>query len=457
MMRKKMQINKGILYVSVQLLISAVLLILSLQLSRFNMSLFYVTFTLAIISMVTYYHFKRKRNYLDFDTIFISISYLICFFSTFFYNQPYYRALFLGFSFNESYINYATIVALMGFQAYFIGSLSRKSNIVSRPPLVVVDTKILSVCITIGCAMFIMLGGLNYYQSIYADSQQTSSSYVVHILLFICIFAIVLVATEFYNKQIKSTYRPAKMSIIVLCALSLLLMFVGNRTMASQILLPIIVLYTTFQRRVKIREFIVFLTVGIVVMWLFQNVRSNNTIDLSSQNVVLVLSDLTIPSRANFAAAEYVDNNGYTFGENMLGGVVGIIPFMASSLDLDMNKLSSAELLTKDAHETLNTPESAQVGLGTTIIADIYLSFGVIGVFLLMFILGYYISTLQRNVLLLDYYSIIIYSAFVANSVFVARASYTHPLRYIILCFGVAIIIRNILLRRLRFLATRNS
>ena len=139
-----------------------------------------------------------------------------------------------------------------------------------------------------------------------------------------------------------------------------------------------------------------------------------------------------------------VDDNGYTIGENMLGGVVGIVPFLTSALDLDMNRLSSAELLTKESHYNLKTPESAQVGLGTTIIADIYLSFGVLGVIILMFILGRIITRIQLNTLMLDYYSVIVYSAFLANSVFVARASFTHPVRYIVLSLIVAIITRNI-------------
>lgn len=438
------RVKIGKLVMGCQLIISIVLLINIPKIQPMDMSLFYCTFIMSMISMISYYSFKHKDNFLDFDTIFVSIGYLICFFSTFFYNQPYYKALFLGFTFNESYINYASIVALIGFQSYFMGSLSRKKYLHRRPPLVIVDTKILSICIIVGFVIFILLGGLNHYRSIYADLHEISNPYVVHILLFISVFAIVLVATEFYNMQLRKTYKPNILSIAVLCILSLLLMFVGNRTMASQILLPILILYATFYRGVRIREFILFLIVGIVVMWMFQNIRSKNSVDVSSQNIVLVLSDLTIPSRANFTAVEYIDNYGYTFGENMLGGVVGIIPFMASSLSLDMNKLSSAEVLTKDAHEALQTPESAQVGLGTTIIADIYLSFGVIGVIFFMYVLGYWISRLQGNALLMDYYSLIIYSAFVANSVFVARASYTHPLRYIIFSMVVAVIIRNI-------------
>ena len=427
-----------------QLIISILLLACTSKIQSVNMTLFYWTFAMSMISMVTYFYFKRKNNYLDFDTIFVSVGYLICFFSTFFYNQPFYNALFLGFKFNESYINYASIVALIGFQAYFIGSLSGKKRIISRPPLRIVNSRILTIVILFCLGIFMMIGGLSHYRSIYADIEGSSNPYVTHILLLVCIFSIVLIATEFYNMQVNHAYRPSKLSIIAICVFSLLLMVVGNRTAASQILLPLMGLYATFYRKLRIREFIIFLLVGIVAMWLFQNIRSNRSINMSAQNVVLILSDLTIPSRANFAAAEYVDDNGYTIGENMLGGVVGIVPFLTSALDLDMNRLSSAELLTKESHYNLKTPESAQVGLGTTIIADIYLSFGVLGVIILMFILGRIITRIQLNTLMLDYYSVIVYSAFLANSVFVARASFTHPVRYIVLSLIVAIITRNI-------------
>ena len=445
MMVKKMQINKGILHMSGLLLISAVLSILSLNLGRFSMPLFYVTFTLAIVSMFTYYYFKRKRNYLDFDTIFITISYIICFFSTFFYNQSYYWALFLGFKFNVQYINYASIVALIGFQAYFIGSLSVKKEVGhERLPLKVVDTKLLYVGIILCMVLFVFLGGLNYYRDIYADTGESSNPFVTHILLFIGIASIVLVATEFYNAIIQGKRYPNKLFFLAISGFCVVLMVVGNRTTASQILLPIIVMYAMFYLNIGVKKFGVFIVLGIISMWLFQNIRSNRSIEMQSQNAAMVLLDLTIPSRANYMAVEYVNGNGYTLGENMLGGIVGIIPFLASSLNLDVAKMSSAELLTKETHESLHIPEDARVGLGTTTIADCYLSFGIMGVACLMGLLGWVVGKLEWRVLNLDYYYIVIYLAFVANSVFMARASFTQPVRHVVLCFIVAFIIRGI-------------
>lgn len=437
----------GTLFLYIQILISLCMLMSTPKCMIVDMQLFYITFSLAIISLITFFVQKKKKNYLDFDTIFVTVGYLICFFSTFFYEQFFYDALFLGFEFDHRYINYASIVSLIGFQSYFIGSLSCKGKSKESNSLVrkTIPTNFLSIIIIICGICFLLLGGLDYYKSIYSNEGENSSPYVTHILLIICISSIVLTATEFYNSQIYSRYKVSKLTIYTLTIFCIILLFVGNRTTASQILLPIFILYAMYKKNINLKFFGVFMALAIFTMWIFQSIRSDKTVNFEQDSIAFVLSDLTIPSRATYAALEYVDDNNYTYGKNMLGGIVGTIPFLASGLGLDADQLGSAEILTNDAHRKLNTPRQRRIGLGTTIIADIYLSFGTIGVIILMYILGYYICYFQNKSYRLYYYSIIIYAALIANSVFLTRASYTHPFKYIILGLLVAYLNKNII------------
>lgn len=445
-----LKVNRTILPIFIEFILALILMIGCPKQMQVSMPLFYITFALAVISCVSYFLAKKKANYLDFDTLFISILFIISFFSTFFYGAYFYKYLFLGFAFDECYINYGSIVCLVGLQSYFIGSLLCRSSRIDTSQCTevtsnrVISVSVLSICIIIGCILFLVLGGLDYYKSIYADTSGHSSPFVTHILLFVTIFSIVLSASEFYNFMLRKGYRIKKLTIFSLLLFACMLMVVGNRTTASQIVLPIVVFYAIMRRNVGKWELLILLMGAIALMWIFQNVRSNQAIDVQDVNAAMIFTDLTIPSRSTFVALEYVHDCGYTYGKNMLGGLVGIIPFLTSAINLDTTTASSAELLTDYSLDMLNVSHVVQVGLGTNVIADIYLSFGEIGVIVLMCILGYFVCSVQRRVVQGRFYYMVIYSALIANSVFLARASYTHPIRYIVLALFIAYLVRNI-------------
>lgn len=450
------KVTKKIIPLFIEFIVALIIMTWCPRQMQVSMPLFYVTFSMAVISCISYFRAKNKTNYLDFDTLFISVLFIISFFSTFFYNAYFYKYLFLGFAFDESYINYGSLVSLIGLQSYFIGSLiCDKKRLNERQHVNVSSKKLLnvsglSICIIIGCILFIMAGGLNYYQRIYANTEGNSSPFITHILLFVTIFSIVLTATEYYNCSVQVDYKIKKMTIFSLLLFACMLMFVGNRTTASQIVLPIVVFYAIMRRNVGKMQLFIFLIGAIALMWIFQNVRSRRSIDAQNINIAMVFTDLTIPSRATFVGLEYVDTHGYTYGRNMMGGIVGIVPFLASIINIDTVTASSAELLTEYSFDKLKVNDKFQVGLGTNVIADIFLSFGEVGVVIFMYFLGWFVCYVQRKTVRLNYYSMVVYSALVANSVFLARASYTHPLRYIVIGLLVAYLVKNMKVNAIR-------
>lgn len=313
-----LKVTKKIIPLFIEFIVALIIMTWCPKQMQVSMPLFYVTFLMAVISCITYFRAKNKSNYLDFDTLFISVLFIISFFSTFFYNAYFYKYLFLGFPFDERYINYGSLVSLIGLQAYFIGSIvSDKKRLNERQHVAVSSNKLLnvsglSVCIIIGCILFLMGGGLNYYQRIYANAEGNSSPFITHILLFVTIFSIVLTATEYYNCSIQADYKIKKMTIFSLLLFACMLMFVGNRTTASQIVLPIVVFYAIMRKNVGKMQLLVFLIGAIALMWIFQNVRSRQSINVQNVNIAMVFTDLTIPSRATFVGLEYVDTYGYT-------------------------------------------------------------------------------------------------------------------------------------------------
>ena len=166
-------------------------------------------------------------------------------------------------------------------------------------------------------------------------------------------------------------------------------------------------------------------------MWFIQINRTGKTID---ENIIInsasVISDIVIPSRSNFLVFEVVDKTGFTYGYSMSGGVIGVIPSLERFLNLvglDSKNTGSATLFTR---YTLG--DNPSVGLGTMLQADIYLSFGLVGILLFFWGLGKFVNRIQMQLQLNVYYSYIIYSALMAHAVFWVRAEATYPLRIII-------------------------
>lgn len=402
---------------------------------KVSMPLFYICFGVMLLSNYIYFKAKKKVNYLDFDTIFIVTYCLVGFSTTFFYsNHEVFRAIFLGFPVDEEYINKGNLLFLIGLLSYMIGNLVSVpiKKAIQKP--YIIKTNFLMTFVFVLIIAFIAFGGINYYRSEYNDAVKGEGGTIVkYILLLLVTTAMALIGTEFYNKKINANYKISWFSFSAMFFLIATLLIIGNRTAASQILLPIICLYALFFKNISFKKFLVFAFVGIPFMWFFQQLRTGEgTFELT--NPIMLILDLTIPMRNTYAALEYVDMKDFTYGSSMVIDVSGVVPFLPSFIQESFPQLApgSAALLTDYTFLNAGTPEEFQIGLGTTIIADIYIAFGLIGVLVFMYILGYLVNRWSGKSYHLNYYSIIILCGILGNAVFMVRAGYFHPLRFIV-------------------------
>lgn len=431
------------------LMISLVLYILIPKKSEVSMTLFYSNFALMLFSSYIYFKAKKKKNYLDFDSLFILVYCLIGFSTTFAYNDEFlFRAIFLAFPVDEEYINAGNLLFLIGLQVYMLGSLKNIPIKKRKENNVVINTQFLIFFIFLLCIAFFASGGISYYRSVYNENVASEGPGIsVHILLLLISTCIATISTEYYNKKINPTYKINRIAICMIVFVVGLLLWSGNRTAVSQLLLPLVCLYTLLFRNVSLKTFLSLSLLGIVCMWFIQNTRSNTELELKSP--MLLILDLTIPARTTYSSLDYTEKYGYTYGKSMALGAIGVIPFLPS-LVVENNKelvRGSAELLTDYTFDEHKISNDVRIGLGITIIADIYLSFGVIGVMILMYFLGYLINRYTIRALLSDYYSIIILGGALANAIFVVRASYLHPVRYILWALLIAYLNKMLLIK----------
>lgn len=413
------------------LIISFIGYILTPRTLEFSYPIYYMTVAVAIISLMSYYKYRGKNNFLDFDTLFITICYLIGYFATFFYNQPYYKAFFI-FEFNYSYLNSGAWLFTIGMNAYFCGSLFVKSNRkVSNKNVKLYPTKNLFI-IDIGLMLaFILCGGISFYQRVYADAGGEGGGLTVYVQLLLSIISLMLIVIEIRNKFIEKDYKIHYLYFITIILFAFLLLYLGNRTTASMLILPMIGLLTHWFKPIKFRVFIIFLIFGIFSMWIVQQLRTGEKVSMNISYPALMLMDMTIPSRTIYESMEIVDNEGFNYGKTMFSPIIGVVPGLAGII-LGKSGYGSAELFTKYAYDKFNVPEENQIGLGSTIISDIYLSFGVVGVIFFMWLLGRIIHIVELNSTDGELFSSFLLGVFLANSVFWARTSYAYPARLIV-------------------------
>nr|WP_157243338.1 O-antigen polymerase [Bacteroides fluxus] len=398
-----------------------------------SMTFFFYCLACFVVGSWCFFKVNRKTNYLDFDVLFIIIYVFTCYISTFFLKeQTLYRALFLGYMFDTDYVNIGNLLSTIGILSYYCGGCSKVNVPIDNSHMLpcVIHTKILSVLLLCFTVLFIAMGGMAYSQSAYLDSAGVFSPLIPYILLLITFVSTVIIVSEFYNKKHHAFYKINKLSIISIGIVLFILLAGGSRSSASFIALPILGIYCMIYKPLNKKQVFGFVTLSVVIMWLIGQVRSGG--EASVSNPILLLVDLTVPSRNNYAVYEYVAKYGFTYGTSFVG-VFTVIPFLSNFLGLTNG---SGELLTHDFFNM--NPDYDLIGLGTTIIADIYIAFGCTGVIVLMYLLGKIVKKYTEGAKNNNYYSLVIYAELFSVSVFTVRGYVTTGLRPIIWCLVIA-------------------
>lgn len=418
------------------LLVSVFLYIISPRYSDFSKVIFYINLAIFIVSTVAYFRSSHKKNYLDFDTIFVCVYFVVGYVATFYYNTDVYPYLFLHFPFDEKYINSSLWLFTIGILSYYIGRLSYHYGTESKHGTNNIINTNMSVLILVCLfVVYLYLGGVSRYVDIYLRGEGTGGA-AVQIEILITAFSYVIISTELYNKKLLSAYKIKKIPVIIILTITILLLFAGNRTLPSYFILSGLGLYSLLFKPINLKKMLVLMFLGIVGMWAIGLNRSGYNIT-PQQNAAMYVVDMTINTRNTYVAMEYVDQYGFTYGKTMLYGILGTVPFLSSILGVDKNEIGSAEVLTQYTYDSMRVDRD-YIGLGTNIIADIYLSFGMLGIIILMFVVGMLVNKCTRSAIQMNYYSIITYAIIVSMSVFGIRTGLTHICRMLIWALVIA-------------------
>ncbi|OXA92191.1 O-antigen polymerase [Flavobacterium hercynium] len=387
-----------------------------------------------LISSFLFLKAKNKKNYFDFDLIFMfSFFFVMFFYPVFMFQSDPLKYFAFKYEFNENVISRSTALSLLGIQAYFLGSISFRDQTNIKAPKNKIYNSItrLSIVSAISFILFIVSGGYASLRGAYSGEQIQASGLASYFWAFSPAFLFCALALQFNNLYIKDQKKIIRKYInktLVLYTIIFigLILFSGSRTFPLQIILICCALFTMFYKQIGFISFAVLVFIGVIGMFAVNIMRGGG--DLSG--LADIVMDLIINNRNTYVAVNYVDVNGLTFGKSMLAVLLAPFPFAQSIIfsifGINPWDASSASIITK-----ISLGGESELGLGTNIIADLYMSFGMIGVMFFMFLLGRYIAKIKYLAKSNIYY-LISYTIMISYSVFLVRAEFFFFSRYLL-------------------------
>lgn len=417
--------------------------------SLFNLGCFLYN----IISIIFFLYIKKKKNYFDFDILFIlTFQFVYYIYPIVIYPvNPEYFFMFT-FKFNHDVISQGTSLATVGISSYLFGSIinepvekpcNKEKFIYVQNNVTILATILLS---------FVFLSQFN--QSVFTKnySEFDKGNLLEYFFLLFSAFLITAIAIEFNNIKNKNigtvrelivSFDKKLLSVTILFVLFYL--YIGSRTFPLQIIIVVVSLFSIFIKSIRWKNFLALSIGGIFFMSflsVFRMIKSTGN-DLNFKfNFLDAGMDLIINNRNLYVAIDFVKKNGISYGKTMLGNVLAPIPFLQSMMNtlvgIDPHSTTSSQFFTN-----LELGRNAELGLGTNIIADLYLAFGFGGVIIFMIFLGYYANKALNKAKEGNFYSLIIYSVLVSYSVYIVRAEYFFFLRLLIWSLFIAVFVKS--------------
>ncbi|RKE04602.1 O-antigen polymerase [Marinifilum flexuosum] len=379
-----------------------------------------------------------KLSLINFEFFFfVAYSFTFYVYPIFHYSvNPYF--LLFSLPFNESYISSGIALANVGYSFYALGIYDSKRKFL---PDLVLDYKTLKDCSLLLCVLLGMyIPRLIQLVIIGVPTKEFESSLINVLIQYVLYYVVIVKVNNFVlnysRKGIFLFIRKNWLVFTMIFVYLFLLILLGSRTIPLRILLLLLLLYNIYLYKLSKKVVVLLIIFGSVALFAIGVIRNPSVaLETSTMQVNPILkvgNELVINNRSLYVLMEQKDLYGINFGQTLLMYILSVIPFMQSIFlyitGWSVSDISSAALVTELYFG--DKPDKEVVGLGTNIIGDIYLSFGIIGVILLMFFGGILLKKLYRSVFLKNnIIPIILYSVLFMDVIYITRSSYLVSLR----------------------------
>ncbi len=406
---------------------------------------------LYIILAVYNLYLIRKYGYIGFTMFFSLAFYFVNFvYPVFYYPTNPHFSLFV-YAFNENLISYCTTVAFCAYASFSFGlrKFFAKHKIIvygGHPPIInmCLNARLIKILYFIFlCVLIVFLfnGGTNYFTHQFSGTsnmEDVESGYIFALLQAI-IYPLLILVLIYPQKKSSIFLIPF---ITIVCTI-IIIILTGSRTLPMALVIIIVTLYNDCIKRIKLITFFSGLVCGILFLSIVGALRgSGNMIELDSlqqsgniindkqADIFSFANELIINNRSLYSLIGYAQENTYTFGVTLLGGILNIVPFLHSTF-CNLTGIHPDFLGSATFNTFLESGHYRHQGLGTNAVSDIYLAFGIIGVVVGFYALGYIINWLQYNKFKSINYCLAYY-IMVSGAVYSCRSSFLGNIRPII-------------------------
>lgn len=359
---------------------------------------------------------------------------------------------------NKDVVNYATWLSSVTIHLWMIGSVIstlrdiRKTTLKISPSYTYNVKKLDLILIISFLGFFGLAGGALLSGSHDGMGSWGEGASYFMILLRVCLYFRVYIFFKFLKKLtivniIKGNFWF--LSILLIYLFTFLL--IGDRGPFLQMVLVIMLCYGIFIHRIKFTSLVALVVVGSLLLTIiglgrsledgnmfesgyskFQNSESNPTDELASS--------VRIMYRAITYFPEQID---YLYGLQFLIGILGIVPF-ASGLFITAFGIPTELTASSRMFTYIGQGNNVTYGEGTEIVSDIFINFGIYGVFIIMFLYGYFTSKVSFNAIKKhsDKYFLILL-VITSTAIYINRAQFLMPLRDIIYILVIFRIVRK--------------
>ena len=402
----------------------------------------YMTLLINVVGLVWFLKKYRKDNIVCFE-LFFSIVFFLVTYSLFFITPDKIAGWgatmavdYLSYTEDTYYYKLATLYSSLGYLMFLLGATQTYSKRIYNESHTIYrcNKKIENTFLLFSIATFSLFLIFDYkeFVSLYQDTPDAySTSYVLwfsmmYLNYLICVFINARTAKITSTKEFIKQYPICVISFILL---ELLYLSSGHRTQAIGLFLPFIFLFSHCIKKLSDKMILTLCIVGFFVLVIIGQTRTGNGFNATTLGEFLI--DFSGASVATPFFLQYVSDNGITFGSNYLIKILGAVPFLAGFC------LSIGLKVEPDSFVTYTDffmSTGSGIGMGTSLIGDLYYSFGLPGIIVLMFILGYIVSTLFKKIVdggNFSPYILICIAVLMSQSYFMPRNDYFSFIRLI--------------------------
>lgn len=361
----------------------------------------------------------------------------------------------------EGYVTYGTWLATLALASWAIGyAIPCKKR--SRNVGVVTNLRVAGIIQVFVMVTFILLAGPDYllggqYAEIRYDVWATISGPAAYVFSIMTVTGVTLILASLYNEiqkgrkggRVLRIQYLLSLPVVLTAAYIIMFLVAGERGQVVQIILAIGIVVGSTIRPVGFPLFALFIVGGSVVVSLLGIVRAYGIGNLAmyfneftAWNATENLANSAITLYLGFEIIE--NNDGFFWGKLWITNILSVVPFAQSFFiklsGIPMYELNSAYLITY--HVFGPTPHT---GYGTSLIADIYMNFGVLGVIALMFAYGHVSNTCQYFIgAWSGFYPFLAAGMFASLVFYIARSSFFVQLQPVVWSYLFAIFVLKV-------------